>query len=328
VVKRYGAIEGGHQTLARLAGFLPTLAAGPVVAQRFTRTVAAPRTLVFQAWTDPAQLARWWGPHGFSNPRCEFAARPGGRIHIDMRGPDGATHPMSGEVRELVAPTRLAFACSVPGPDGAPLFEVLNTVGFAEAEGGKATVVTVDVLVTSRRPGSEAHLVGMEAGWTMSLDRLADLAAEPEAYRDPGRDIVAMRLFAHPREKLIAAWRDPAKLARWWGPKGFTNEFTTFDLRVGGEWVFTMRAPDGNGFPNRCRFDEIAFPERIVIEHLENMFVFTILANFYEAPGGAGTILRFRQRFASAATATQVAKFAGPANQEMFDRLEAVLREG
>ena len=46
----------------------------------------APRDLVFKVWTDPEHLAQGWGPHRFTNPRCEFDARPGGAILIHMRG--------------------------------------------------------------------------------------------------------------------------------------------------------------------------------------------------------------------------------------------------
>ena len=65
-----------------------------------TRLIDAPRALVWAAWTEPEHMAQWWGPHHFTNPRCEFDARPGGAIHIDMRGPDGTVYPMKGEVPE------------------------------------------------------------------------------------------------------------------------------------------------------------------------------------------------------------------------------------
>ncbi len=53
-----------------------------------TRVFDAPRERVWKAWTDPRQVAQWWGPAGFTNPRCEVDVRPGGVLRIDMRGPD------------------------------------------------------------------------------------------------------------------------------------------------------------------------------------------------------------------------------------------------
>src|SRR5437773_9992095 len=58
-----------------------------------TRVFDAPREVVFRAWTDPERLAQWWGPRGFTNPRCEWDARPGGAIRVDMTGPMGRVIP-------------------------------------------------------------------------------------------------------------------------------------------------------------------------------------------------------------------------------------------
>jgi uncharacterized protein YndB with AHSA1/START domain len=135
-----------------------------------TRVFDAPRALVFKVWTDPKHMARWWGPHHFTNPRCELDARPGGAILIHMRGPDGTVYPMTGVFHEVVPPERLVFASAVPGPDGKSLFEILNTVTFAE-RGGKTTL-TVRARVTMKTAGAEQFLRGMEAGWTQSLERL------------------------------------------------------------------------------------------------------------------------------------------------------------
>ena len=57
-----------------------------------TRVFDGPRQIVFKAWTDPGYVALWWGPHGFTNPRSELDARPGGAMYIDMRGPDGSRY--------------------------------------------------------------------------------------------------------------------------------------------------------------------------------------------------------------------------------------------
>jgi uncharacterized protein YndB with AHSA1/START domain len=138
-----------------------------------TRVFDAPPSLVFKAWTDPQHLAQWWGPHGFTNPRCEVDVRPGGAIRIDMRGPDGTVYPMAGVYREVVAPKRLVFAASALDAQGKPLFEVLTTVTFADL-GGKTTL-TLRARVVKETAAAAPYLQGMEAGWTQSLERLAEL---------------------------------------------------------------------------------------------------------------------------------------------------------
>jgi len=142
-----------------------------------TRVFAAPRALVFQAWTDPRHMARWWGPKGFSNPVCEMDVQAGGRIRIDMRAPDGTVYPMTGMFREVVAPERLVFVCyAIPDNDGNPRLEVVNTVTFAERAG--KTTLTLQAVVVNAAPGTETALDGMETGWTQSLDRLADIVVK------------------------------------------------------------------------------------------------------------------------------------------------------
>jgi uncharacterized protein YndB with AHSA1/START domain len=136
------------------------------------RGIDAPRSLVFEAWTDPEQVAHWWGPHGFTNPVCELDARPGGAIRIDMRGPDGTLYPMTGVYREIVEPERLVFTSVALDEEGNPLFEVLNTVSFAEQDG--KTTLTTRARVVESTPEAPPYLEGMEAGWTQSLERLAD----------------------------------------------------------------------------------------------------------------------------------------------------------
>ena len=140
-----------------------------------TRVFDAPRALVFKAWTDPTLMARWWGPHHFTNPVCELDVRPGGAIHLVMRGPDGRDHPMGGTFHEIAPPERLVFTGTVDDANGKRLLEVHNTVTFAE-QGGKTTL-TLRAVVVKAAPESAPMLAGMEAGWTQSLERLGQLVS-------------------------------------------------------------------------------------------------------------------------------------------------------
>jgi uncharacterized protein YndB with AHSA1/START domain len=140
-----------------------------------TRSFDAPRALVFKAWTDAKVLAQWWGPKGFTNPRCEFEAKVGGVIRIDMRAPDGAIYPMQGEVREIVPPERLVFTNMALDANGNAMTAGLTTVTFAE-EGGK-TKLTLHTRGSALVEKAIPYLQGMEHGWGQSIDRLADLLA-------------------------------------------------------------------------------------------------------------------------------------------------------
>jgi uncharacterized protein YndB with AHSA1/START domain len=140
------------------------------------RVYDAPRALVFKAFTDPVHLARWWGPHGFTTPVCEFDARPGGALRIHMRASDGLVHVTQGEVREIVIPERLVFVIALREDDGSIRLENLTTVTFAE-HGGK-TELTLHVRVLQATAAAAANLGGMRTGWGQSLERLGELLTQ------------------------------------------------------------------------------------------------------------------------------------------------------
>ena len=138
-----------------------------------TRFFNAPREVVFRAWTDPKQLAEWWGPKGFTNPVCEVDARPGGALRIVMRSPDGNEFPMKGEFREVVPPSRLVFTNIALDKDGKHIIEGLTSVTFDD-HGGK-TKLTLHTRGAAMVDYAAGYLKGMEAGWTQSIDKLQAL---------------------------------------------------------------------------------------------------------------------------------------------------------
>jgi uncharacterized protein YndB with AHSA1/START domain len=140
-----------------------------------TRVFDAPRSVVFGMWTNAEHLKHWWGPTGFTNPVCEFDPRPGGAIRIHMRAPDGVVYPMTGVVIEIVEPERLVFTSAALDENGNAMFENLNTVTLAE-HGGK-TKLTLHAKVSTATAKAAPYLAGMEEGWKLTLDRLADYSS-------------------------------------------------------------------------------------------------------------------------------------------------------
>jgi len=137
-----------------------------------SRTIHAPRSLVWQVWTEVDNLQQWWGPQRFTNPRCEIDFRVGGFLRIDMRAPDGVIYPMSGEYEEIVPPKRLVFLTSALDEQGEPIFTNRNTVLFREVEGG--TEISIHTVVIESTPHAMQYLKGMREGWNSSLDKLVD----------------------------------------------------------------------------------------------------------------------------------------------------------
>lgn len=128
-----------------------------------------------------------------------------------------------------------------------------------------------------------------------------------------------------PVAQVFAALADPQRLARWWGPAGFTNTFHACEFLPGGRWSFTMHGPDGSDYPNESVFAEIEAPSRLVIQHVcAPLFRLAITL----APSATGTTVGWEQVFESAEVARQVAHIVEPANEQNLDRLAAeVLRQ-
>lgn len=136
----------------------------------FCRILPAPVDVVYAAWTDPAQVAVWWGPHGFTSPVCQLDFRPGGKISIHMQDSFGTIHPMEGTYHEMVDKKKIIFTSSALNQAGRPIMQVLNTVLFEEVEEGTKLSVFADVERVSL--SAKTYLDGMEEGWAQSLDRL------------------------------------------------------------------------------------------------------------------------------------------------------------
>lgn len=137
------------------------------------------------------------------------------------------------------------------------------------------------------------------------------------------REIVTTRILPSPRERVFEAFRDPHRLAQWWGPQGFTNTFEAFDFRPGGHWRFTMHGPDGTDYPNHSVFEEILAPERIVFRHLDEGHPFQMTILLAEENGS--TRLTWRMLHPTAEKCAQIRPFVAGANEQNFDKLEALL---
>jgi uncharacterized protein YndB with AHSA1/START domain len=153
-----------------------------------TRAFDAPRDLVFEAWTGPKHMKQWWGPRIFTDNVAEMDVRPGGAYRLVMRGDNGVEYPMTGVYSEIVKPERLVMTMNVSGhpkewhdlvnPSRAPgdnnsVGEILMTVTFEESHG--KTTVTVRQRFVSAAVRAALVKMGMNEGWSQSLDRLGEL---------------------------------------------------------------------------------------------------------------------------------------------------------
>ena len=130
------------------------------------------------------------------------------------------------------------------------------------------------------------------------------------------------RFFEASPDAVFAAMADPERLARWWGPQGFSNVFEVFEFKPGGRWVFTMVGPDGAHYPNECVFRQIEVGRRVVIAHVvQPLFELALSLE----PEAGGTRLVWTQVLEDEAVAQAMAHIIEPANEQNLDRLSQVL---
>ena len=136
-----------------------------------TRVFDAPRHLVFNAFSKPELLKRWFGPRGWSLVVCDVDLRVGGGFRFVLRGPDGREMGMRGVYCEIVPPERSVHMESFDDFPG----ESQVTAVFAERDG--KTTLTATVLYPSKEVRDAVIQSGMEHGAAESYDKLAELLA-------------------------------------------------------------------------------------------------------------------------------------------------------
>ena len=136
-----------------------------------TRVLPAAPAAVFAAFSNPAQLAKWWGPEGFSVPSLEFQPRAGDRYRIEMQPPDGDPFHLTGEFRKVEPPSRLVFTFMWDPPDPDDV-ETLAELSFRDL--GESTEVTL----TQGSFRTEARRELHHNGWTEAFDRLERLLCQ------------------------------------------------------------------------------------------------------------------------------------------------------
>lgn len=122
-----------------------------------------------------------------------------------------------------------------------------------------------------------------------------------------------------PVEAVFQALSDPVRLARWWGPDGFTNTISLFEFRPGGRWAFTMHGPDGANHPNQAVFTEIVPNASVLITHVSQPHFKLALSL---APSGHGTRVSWVQTFEDSALAAKLRPIVEPANEQNLARWE------
>jgi uncharacterized protein YndB with AHSA1/START domain len=264
-----------------------------------SRIFAAPRKLVFQAWSSAEHLRHWFCPAGYTVPDARIEFRVGGAFEICMRSPTGQEHWSRGRYAEIVPDTRLVIDMSAFGEQNQPLFRAYTVVNFIEQPHG--TRLEVEQRYTVFEPGEASAMIkGAPQGWSQTLDRLAIEVARMQKSAPAIRSVVLgvfsiERVYAAPRARVFKALTDPVAKAKWFaGGDGYTLLTREMDARPGGREHVQGRWDSGVVSTFDATYHDVVQDERLIYSYemrLDERMISVSLATIKLTAVDAGTRL-------------------------------------
>ena len=201
---------------------------------QLVRDVAAPRELVWQAWTDPVHLAQWWGPHGYTSTVLACEPRRGGALRIDMHAADGTVYPMAATFETVAPPDRLVLLGTAMDERGRAVLEVRQTITFAQYlyEDGALARQFAEAFAERCRAGIKADILlddhgsGQTSGEIIALMR--DAGCRVEFFRR-----VEAPAIIFPWKLLDYNYRSHRRILVIDGRIGFTGGYGIADSWIG-----------------------------------------------------------------------------------------------
>jgi uncharacterized protein YndB with AHSA1/START domain len=281
---------GGHKSESAAANKALTV----------SRTFAAPRDVVFKAWSSAEHMKRWFSPDGCSVPEAEVDFRPGGVCAIRMRLPDGREHWARGAFLEVLPFHRLVIDLVISDA-GVDRFSARTTVTFEEqAASTKMTVrQTFDIFDAS----FNYAVAGAIEGWRTTLDKLEREVARmkaPEGRSVAHGSFTLERGFDAAPARLFNAFVDPAAKARWFdgGDKHEILE-RAMDVRQGGRERVLGRWESGLMTSFDALYLDVVPNERLVYVYemtLDGRKISVSLATLEVRPAAKGSRLRITEQ--------------------------------
>jgi uncharacterized protein YndB with AHSA1/START domain len=214
------------------------------------RDIDAPRSLVFEAWTDPKHLVHWYyASEGWTTPFADVDLDVGGKFRIGFASPDGAyDFVFSGTFTEIVPPARLAYTIDDGRAVTLDLTELANNRTHVRLEFGAEGTFPIE----QQRDGWGTQVTHLAAYLAAGIDR------------PPLPEVTFTRVLNAPRDVVFRAWTDMKQLSQWWGPEMFSIPRATLEPRIGGAVFIEMEGPDGELYPVKGRVVDYVENERLV----------------------------------------------------------------
>lgn len=223
---------------------------------KIIRIYDAPIKIVWDAWTDPKQVAQWWGPRGFTITTHEKELRSGGFWNYTMHGPDGVDYPNSTKYLEVEKYSKLVYDHGGYA-DRPPLFQV--TVFFTEQKG--KTKMDMTMTLPTPEAAREIEKFIKKAGGNSTWDRLAEYLEKSSSGKE---NFVINRTFDTSINTMFKMWTEPQHFSKWLPPTGFEMCFLRSEIKPGGSTFYFMTDNKGIKMYGRTKYIEIKSPDHIV----------------------------------------------------------------
>lgn len=221
-----------------------------------TRIYNAPVKTVWEAWTDPKQVAQWWGPRGFTLTTHSKDLRAGGSWVYTMHGPDGTDYPNNTVYYEVEKYSRLVYDHGANDKQPA-LFRV--TVDFTDLKG--KTKMEMTMALATAEAAQQTKKFIKEAGGNSTWDRLAEYLAKETECKNR---FVINRSFDVDLETMYEMWSNPKHFSKWLPPTGMQMEFIKADIKPGGSTFYMMFNDSGMKMYGKTHYKEMTKPNRLV----------------------------------------------------------------
>lgn len=222
---------------------------------KIIRVYDAPLKTVWDAWTDTEQVAKWWGPRGFTLTTHSKDLKTGGHWHYTMHGPDGTDYPNKTVYLEVDKYKRLVYDHGANDNQPA-LFRV--TVLFSETKG--KTKMDMTMRFASPEVLEHSKKIIKSADGNSTWDRLAEYLESEITGKEK---FVINRTFAVDIDTMFSAWTDPKQLVAWSGPVGAQTEYISVDIKTGGKAFYRMPFGDIVIY-GKVHYLEVKCPDRLV----------------------------------------------------------------
>lgn len=222
---------------------------------KMTRIYDAPVKVVWEAWTDPKQVEKWWGPRGFTLTTHSKDLRPGGHWHYTMHGPDGTDYPNKTVYLEVDECKRLVYDHG-GNDDRPPLFRV--TVLFQEIDGRTQMQMTMTLPTPEEAEQTKKFI--KDAGGNATWDRLAEYLEKENSDREI---FVINRSFDVSIKTMFEMWTKPEHFSNWLPPKGFRMEYIRAEIVEGGTSFYKMTNDKDLTMYGKINYQKIEEPKHI-----------------------------------------------------------------